>query len=81
MATKSKELSFEQQLGELESLVAQLESGELPLEQALKHFERGIQLTRECQTALEAARQKVQILMQKDGQTELAPFAPDTGEE
>jgi exodeoxyribonuclease VII small subunit len=40
-----------------------MESGELPLEEALRSFERGIQLTRECQSALQAAQHKVQILM------------------
>ena len=81
MSRKAKEPPFEQGLAELEALVAQLESGDLPLDEALKLFERGVQLTRECQGALENARQKVQLLTQKDGQAELQPFEADVAEE
>lgn len=55
--------SFEQSMAELEQLVSQLEQGDLPLDQALAHFERGIQLTRQCQQQLEQAEQKVQVLL------------------
>lgn len=55
--------SFEQSMAELEQLVQQLEQGELPLDQALAHFERGIQLTRQCQQQLEQAEQKVKVLL------------------
>jgi exodeoxyribonuclease VII small subunit len=71
----SKEPDFEQALAELEQLVERLERGDLPLDEALKTFERGVALTRHCQTSLKAAQQKVEILMRKSGQTELAPFA------
>jgi exodeoxyribonuclease VII small subunit len=64
VSKKAKEKSFEESLAELEALVAGMESGELPLDEALRLFERGVQLTRECQSALQAARQKVQILQQ-----------------
>ena len=57
--------AFEQILQELEGLVTQLESGDLPLDEALRSFERGVRLTRECQTALTAAQQKVQLLLQR----------------
>jgi len=53
---------FEDTLTELESLVDTLEQGELTLEQSLAHFERGIELTRTCRQALDAAEQKVRIL-------------------
>ena len=49
---------FERALSELESLVERLERGDLPLEEALKTFERGVELTRHCQTSLKAAQQK-----------------------
>jgi exodeoxyribonuclease VII small subunit len=62
-----KQLDFEQALKELEALVEKLENGELSLEESLKHFERGVALTRICQTALENAEQKVQILTEKSG--------------
>ena len=68
---------FESSLSELEKLVERMEKGELSLEQALGDFQRGIELTRNCQQALKSAEQKVQILMKKSGQEELAPFDPE----
>jgi exodeoxyribonuclease VII small subunit len=70
---------LEKSLEELEALVARLESGDLPLEEALKEFERGVKLTRQCQTALADAEQKVEILLKKTEQAEPAPFEPSTG--
>jgi exodeoxyribonuclease VII small subunit len=61
-----KELSLaklEQTLEDLEQLVERLEDGELPLDQALKEFERGIKLTRQCQAVLKDAEQKIEILL------------------
>jgi exodeoxyribonuclease VII small subunit len=57
--------AFEATLAQLESLVTRLESGDLPLDEALRTFEQGVRLTRECQTALAAAQQKVQLLLQR----------------
>jgi exodeoxyribonuclease VII small subunit len=57
--------TFEELLQELEVLVKQLESGDLPLNEALQTFERGVRLTRECQAALSSAQQKVQLLLQR----------------
>jgi exodeoxyribonuclease VII small subunit len=68
-----KNINLEQSLKDLESLVAELETGELPLEEAMKKFENGIKLTRACQTALKEAEQKVEILL-NDSKTEV--FAP-----
>ena len=65
---------FEQSLSDLEALVERMESGELSLEESLKAFEQGIKYTRECQKALTKAEQKVQQLIQKNGQTETVPF-------
>jgi exodeoxyribonuclease VII small subunit len=58
-----KKTDFEKSLAELETLVQQMESGRLSLEDSLKAFERGIRLTRECQQALAQAEQKVQLLL------------------
>lgn len=58
-----KKTDFEKSLTELETLVQQMESGKLSLEDSLKAFERGIRLTRECQQALAQAEQKVQMLL------------------
>ncbi len=67
--------AFEQSLALLEELVAQLESGDLPLNQALERFEHGVRLTRECQLALSAAQQKVQLLLQRGDGIVLEDFA------
>ena len=68
---------FEQSLAELESLVAKLEQGDVPLEEALKTFERGVALTRQCQTALRTAQQKVEVLLARNGEETIEPFAGD----
>jgi exodeoxyribonuclease VII small subunit len=69
---------FERSLTELESLVERLERGDLPLEDALKTFERGVELTRHCQTSLKAAQQKVEILLKRSGQSGIETFTvPD----
>ena len=65
---KTKPLDFESSLSELESLVERMEEGEATLEDSLKDFERGIELTRACQAALQDAEQKVQILLDKDAE-------------
>ena len=65
-----KEFNFEKALENLEELVSSMENGELSLEDSLKAFERGIKLTRECQTALKDAEQKVQDLINEEGDTE-----------
>ena len=65
---------FEAALAELESVVESLERGELSLEESLKTFERGVELTRTCQEALKQAEQKIQILSNKDADGGLDPF-------
>lgn len=65
---------FEDAMEELEKLVEQMEQGDISLEESLKAFERGIRLTRTCQQALQDAEQKVQILLEKNGQQILEPF-------
>jgi exodeoxyribonuclease VII small subunit len=67
---------LEKSLEELEALVTRMEKGDLPLEQALKEFERVVKLTRQCQAALQAAEQKVEILLRKSEQAEPSPFTP-----
>jgi exodeoxyribonuclease VII small subunit len=72
---KSKLPDFEQSLTELEALVAKLEQGDVPLEDALKTFERGVALTRQCQTALRTAQQKVEVLLARNGEETVEPFS------
>ena len=75
MAVKKPEnLTFEAAIEELDSVVNQLESGDLPLEDALKKFERGIALARAGQEKLTDAEQRVDILLQADDNAELTPF-------
>ena len=71
MAPKQQsEFNFEEALQELERLVSSMEEGELSLEDSMTAFEKGIKLTRECQTALQKAEQKVQILLNESGETQ-----------
>jgi exodeoxyribonuclease VII small subunit len=67
---------FEAALTELESLVERMEQGNLSLEETLAQFERGIRLTRSCQSALKAAEQKVEILVRQAGGDAVEPFEP-----
>jgi len=77
MARKKSATLFEDSLQELESIVEQLEQGDISLEASLKSFEQGVKLTRICQTALQDAEQKVQILLEKNGQQTLEPFTDE----
>ena len=73
--TAVEKLSFEEALGELESLVRRLEEGKCPLDEAVKTFERGIGLKNHCDTKLKNARLKVeQILENADGTVSMKPF-------
>ncbi len=65
--SEHKTVNLEKTLADLETLVEELESGDLPLDQAMKKFEQGIKLTRSCQTALKDAEQKVEILLKSTG--------------
>lgn len=56
------EISFEQALSQLSSLVEKLESGELPLEESVASFEQGVKLSRRCEALLDQAEQRLQVL-------------------
>ncbi len=73
----SNSLNFEAAMQELEALVTRMEKGDRSLEDSLKDFERGVELTRICQTALREAEQKVQKLVSENNQNVLAPFEDD----
>ena len=62
-----KDIDLEKSLAQQESLVEELESGDLPLEKAMQKFEQGVKLTRSCQTALKDAEQRVEILLKSAG--------------
>jgi exodeoxyribonuclease VII small subunit len=77
MPKKRTSSLFEDSLAELEQLVTHLEQGDITLEESLKFFERGVNLTRTCQKALQEAEQKVQILIEKNGNQALEPFTDE----
>jgi exodeoxyribonuclease VII small subunit len=74
LVRNSKVPDFEQALTELEALTERLERGDLPLDEALKLFERGVALTRHCQSSLQAAQQKVEILLKRGGELQAEAF-------
>ncbi len=69
--------SFETSLAELEKIVKELESGDLPLERALALFEKGIGLSESCRKQLEEAETKVEILLKRNGAVQPEPFSPE----
>jgi exodeoxyribonuclease VII small subunit len=75
---EAQPLDFEAAMRDLEEIVERLEHGDLPLEESLKAFERGILLTRTCQTALKDAEQKVEILLKRADGARVEEF--DSGE-
>ena len=77
MPRKKSLTLFEDSLAELEQLVEKMEKGDITLEESLKSFERGVALTRTCQKALQEAEQKVQLLLEKNGQQTLEPFTDE----
>lgn len=70
----SKLPDFEKQLAALEEIVAEMEKGEMTLEESLQAYERGIKLTRECQAALDSAQQRIDVLTEKSGTLIEEPF-------
>lgn len=78
MPRKKTELDFEQSLKALETLVQQMEQGELTLQQSLEAFEEGVKLTRACQQQLETAEQRVQVLVEKQGEITATSLDPET---
>lgn len=78
MPRKRQAIDFEKALAELELQVQRLESGDLPLEDALQAFEKGVRLSRDCQQALAEAEQKVKLLLTApDGSTSIEDFGAD----
>ena len=89
-----KQPGFEKSLERLETIVREMESGELSLEKMMKHFEEGMGLVGVCSTKLNEVERKIELLVKKGDQTTLAPFetpkepaeeedkqAPDAAEE
>jgi len=83
MARKAVEptLDFETTLTQLEAIVTRLENGDLPLEEALKEFENGVQLAKLGQERLQQAEQRIQILLQKNATAELADYRSENADD
>ena len=69
-----KKPDFERSLARLEEVVSKLESPQLSLDEAMKLFEEGVELSRECQKQLEEAEGKVEILLKQNGKIHAEPF-------
>jgi exodeoxyribonuclease VII small subunit len=74
---KTKTPDLETSIAEINTLIEQMEQGELTLEQSLERFQRGVSLIKHCQKVLQEAEQKVQILMLDNGGEELHPYETD----
>jgi exodeoxyribonuclease VII small subunit len=81
-ADKTPAVDFERSLARLEEVVRRLEQSNLPLTEAMKLFEEGLQLAQQCQKQLEAAESRVEILLKAaDGKLNPAPFRPEGADE
>lgn len=77
MSSSDATTGFEESLKQLEEIVNKMEQGQLSLEQSLGAFEQGVQLTRQCQSTLKQAEQRVSKLMPKDDSYELNDFTEE----
>lgn len=68
------EKTFEQSIKELEQVVLEMEKGDLSLEDAIKNFEKGMELSKECSKRLEQAEKKINVLVNNNGVVEEQPF-------
>ena len=69
--------SFEDNMNNLEKIVAELEKGDLNLDESITKFEDGIKLSKECNKILEEAEKRITILLEKDGKTEEEEFSTE----
>lgn len=76
----TKEPSFEETLKQLETIVTHLENGDLPLDEALNEFEKGVKLARAGQKQLKQAEQRIQILLSENSDAKLSDFLVDDDE-
>lgn len=72
-------LTFETGLDQLEAIVKEMETAELPLDRALELFERGVKLSAACRKQLEDAETRVEILMKRAGEVQPQPFPTEAG--
>jgi exodeoxyribonuclease VII small subunit len=74
---EQKGVTFEASLAELETIVKEMESSELPLERALELFERGVKLSETCRKQLEEAETRVEMLVRRGDKVQAEPFRPE----
>lgn len=77
---KAEELSFEQAMDKLETIVSKLESGDIPLEQAIDLFQEGMRLSQLCSGKLENVERKIEMLIEENGTYTKKPFTAGTDE-
>ncbi|WP_438351402.1 exodeoxyribonuclease VII small subunit [Paenibacillus sp. FA6] len=71
---KVTELKFEQAMSQLEAIVDELEHGDVPLEKAIELFQKGMGLSQLCSQKLEQVEQKIEMIVQEDGEIRKKPF-------
>ena len=77
--TDKKKPTFEESLAELEAIIAELEGGELPLDNMMERYEKGVKALEICRTMLDKAGKKIEALLKtKDGALQREPFEPKT---
>ncbi|MFD2611885.1 exodeoxyribonuclease VII small subunit [Paenibacillus gansuensis] len=79
--TNKEILNFEEAMEKLEDIVAKLESGDVPLEQAIELFQEGMKLSQLCGSKLEQVERKIETLMEENGNFTKKPFLPGSAEE
>ncbi|AQS56598.1 exodeoxyribonuclease VII small subunit [Novibacillus thermophilus] len=70
-------LTFEEALKRLEEVVQKLEDGDVPLEEAIDLFQEGMALSKRCSQQLDKAEQRIEMLMEENGEWTKKPFAPE----
>jgi exodeoxyribonuclease VII small subunit len=75
--SEEKQGNFEENMKNLEQIVAELEKGDLNLDDSVKKFEEGINLSKECNKILEQAEKKISILLENDGELEEENFVAE----
>ncbi|GAB6929872.1 hypothetical protein JCM10914A_38550 [Paenibacillus sp. JCM 10914] len=83
MANEATEISFEEAMAQLETIVEQLEDGDVPLEKAIDLFQRGMKLSQLCGQKLEQVEQKIEMIVEEGGELKRKPFGgtlEETGE-
>ena len=74
------ELNVEEAMAALEDIVSQLEHGDVPLEQAIDLFQRGMKLSQLCGLKLEQVERKIEMIVEEDGELRKKPFATESGD-